>query len=133
MLCTCCLLTIGAILKQCLIDRFRCRRPIYGKPEPSHEKTATELCDHFFHSWDGATCRFTAQLTGFPASVSNPQKNPQFSDGKCHLPYFVVLFRSLSPSDSFFCRRGHPWRLARRKIISWVQSLGNYKCSEMCR
>ena len=42
--------------------------------------------------------RFTAQITGFPANVSNPQggKSTDFSAGQCHLLYFVVVPESLN-------------------------------------
>ena len=41
--------------------------------------------------------RFAAQITGFPANVSNPPggKSIDVSGGKCHLLYFVVVPESL--------------------------------------
>ena len=49
---------------------------------------------------------FTAQITGFPANVSNPQggKSTDFSAGKCHLLYFVVVPESLI--QTFYVLRG---------------------------
>ena len=47
---------------------------------------------------DLGNLRFTAQIAGFPANVSNPQggKSTDFSAGKCHLLYFVVVPESLT-------------------------------------
>ena len=51
----------------------------------------------FFTLWQG-NLHCTAQVTEFPANFSNPQdgKSTDFSAGKCHLLYFVVVPESLT-------------------------------------
>ena len=69
---------IGETLTATRKDRYRILRKFFPLP-----------------GW-GNLCS-TAQVTGFPANVSNPQggKSTDFSAGKCHLLYFVVVSGSL--------------------------------------
>ena len=69
--------------------------------------------------------RFTAQITGFPAYVSNPQggKSTNFSAGKCHLLYFVVV-------KSWFSGRGWGQQLLsfQSPAVHWMARSSSLNC-----
>ena len=70
----------------------------------TRKRTATGFCDNFSPLSGWGNLRFTVQITGYPANVSNPQggKSTDFSAGKCYLLYFVVVPESLTEIDQFW-------------------------------
>ena len=68
-----------------------------GETLTATRKDRYRILRWFFLLWGWGNLRFTAQITGFPQNVINPQggKSTDFSAGKCHLLYFVVVPESL--------------------------------------
>ena len=75
--------------------------PRIGEPLTATRKDRYRILRYFSPLLGWRNLHFTAQITGFPEIFSNPQrgKSKDFSAGKCHLLYFVVVSESLTGTE----------------------------------